>query len=214
VAKARYALGHPAQVLRAARAFGQRTARLSDLRSEIAERCGFDPGQCRFRVEYVEHHLAHVASSFYLSPYSSAAALTYDGSGDFVTTLLAPCDASGIDVVHRHFLPHSLGAFYTAVCQFIGFDRFGGEYKVMGLAAYGEPRFARDMERLARTAADGLFSLDTASFATMTGTRMETVDAQGEIVLPRMHSGAFIERFGAPRVRGAELNGRLDGGPT
>jgi carbamoyltransferase len=75
-------------VLRAARAFGQRTARLSDLRSEIAERCGFDPGQCRFRVECVEHHLAHVASSFYLSPYSAAAALIYDGSGDFVTTLL------------------------------------------------------------------------------------------------------------------------------
>ena len=145
---------------------------------------------------------------------SSAAALTYDGSGDFVTTLLARCDASGIDVVHRHFLPHSLGTFYTAVCQFIGFDRFGEEYKVMGLAAHREPRSARDMERLARTEADGLFSLDTASFATMTGTRMETVDAQGEIVLPRMYSDAFIERFGAPRVRGAELNGRRAGGPT
>jgi len=113
-------------VLRAARAFGQRTACLSDLRSEIAERCGFDPGQCRFRVEYVKHHFAHVASSFYLSPYSSAAAPTYDGPGDFVTTLLARCDASGIDVVHRHFLPHSPGTFYImAVCQFIGFDRFG-----------------------------------------------------------------------------------------
>jgi carbamoyltransferase len=72
-------LGHPAQVLRAARAFGQRTARLSDLRSEIAERCGFDPGQCRFRVEYVEHHLAHVASSFYLSPHSWAAAVPMTG---------------------------------------------------------------------------------------------------------------------------------------
>jgi carbamoyltransferase len=207
-AKVRYAARHPRQVVRAALTYGARTARLHDLPAELEKHCGSRGKGARFRVEYVEHHLAHVASSFYLSPFPSAAALTYDASGDFVSTLLARCDESGIHVLRRQFLPHSLGHFYSAVCQFIGFDRFGEEYKVMGLAASGSPRFLPQMERLARPTADGLFALDTSAFAPMTGTRMETVDAAGEIVLPRLYGDAFAERLGPPRVRGAELTQR------
>jgi carbamoyltransferase len=207
-AKARYAIRHPVGVLAGARAFRERGAQLGDLRAELAQRCGFAPDRCRFRVEFVEHHLAHVASSFYLSPFSEAAAFTYDASGDFVSALLAHCDPSGVRVLRRQFLPHSLGTFYTAVCQFIGFDRFGEEYKVMGLAAYGQPRYLREMERLLRPESNGLFSLDMSAFRALTGTRMESVDANGEIVLPSLYREAFIERFGPPRARGSELTQR------
>lgn len=100
----------------------------------------FGPGD--FKFHYVEHHQSHAASAFFVSPFDSAAILTWDGTGEDTTTLFCRGRDNKIEVLKRIKLPHSLGQFYSAVTNYIGFDMFAGdEWKVMGLAAYGKPRF-------------------------------------------------------------------------
>ena len=97
-------------------------------------------GPSNFRFHYYEHHLCHAASAFYLSPFESAAVLTMDGTGEETTTMFSRGDGVNLKPLKRIKLPHSLGQFYSAVTNFIGFDMFAGdEWKLMGLAAYGEP---------------------------------------------------------------------------
>ena len=98
---------------------------------QLAAVCGEDPVRVNFQVVEVEHHLAHVASAYYLSPFETlTAGFSYDGSGDFASLMAARCEGNHIEVVDRVTLPNSLGFFYTAMCQYIGFDHFGEEYKV------------------------------------------------------------------------------------
>ena len=100
----------------------------------------FGPGN--FRFHFLEHHQCHAASAFFVSGFDKAAIMTWDGTGEDTTTLFSRGDDTSIKVLKRIKLPHSLGQFYSAVTNFIGFDMFGGdEWKVMGLAAYGQPEF-------------------------------------------------------------------------
>lgn len=99
-------------------------------------------GPSNFKFHYLEHHQTHAASAFFVSPFDSAAILTWDGTGEDTTTLFCRGKENKIEVLKRIKLPHSLGQFYSAVTNYIGFDMFAGdEWKVMGLAAYGKPRF-------------------------------------------------------------------------
>lgn len=143
---------------------------------------------------FSEHHLSHAASAFYPSPFDEALILTMDGVGEWATTTVAV--GSGRDLnIHReiHF-PHSLGLLYSAVTYYTGFRVNSGEYKVMGLAPYGEPRFAQRMfEHLIDLKDDGSFRLNQAYFNYATGLTMT--------------NAAFSELFGQP-VRSAES--RLD----
>jgi carbamoyltransferase len=97
-------------------------------------------GGGRFRFHYIEHHLSHAASAFYLSPFDEASIFTFDGTGESTTCLFAHGKGKDIKVLRRIKLPHSLGQFYSAATNFLGFDMFAGdEYKVMGMAAWGQP---------------------------------------------------------------------------
>lgn len=97
-------------------------------------------GPSNFRFHYFEHHLCHAASTFYLSPFESAAVLTMDGTGEDTTTMFSHGNGTDLRTLKRIKLPHSLGQFYSAVTNFVGFDMFAGdEWKLMGLAAYGKP---------------------------------------------------------------------------
>jgi carbamoyltransferase len=99
-------------------------------------------GESKFRFHFLEHHQCHAASAFFPSPFERAAILTWDGTGEDTTTLFSQGEANNLRVLKRIKLPHSLGQFYSAVTNFIGFDMFGGdEWKVMGLAAYGKPEY-------------------------------------------------------------------------
>ena len=99
-------------------------------------------GESNFKFHYLEHHQCHAASAFFVSPFDSAAILTWDGTGEDTTTLFTHGKDNKIEVLKRIKLPHSLGQFYSAVTNYIGFDMFkGDEWKVMGLAAYGEPKY-------------------------------------------------------------------------
>jgi carbamoyltransferase len=99
-------------------------------------------GESDFKFHYLEHHQTHAASAFFVSPFDSAAVLTWDGTGEDTTTLFSHGRGNKIKVLKRIKLPHSLGQFYSAVTNYIGFDMFSGdEWKVMGLAAYGKPKY-------------------------------------------------------------------------
>ena len=93
----------------------------------------------KVKFHYVEHHLSHLASAFYPSNFQKANGLSIDGSGDFVTMAIAECENEKIEIKEKIFFPNSLGIFYHAMTQFLGFNHYGDEYKVMGLAAYGTP---------------------------------------------------------------------------
>lgn len=116
------------------------------------------------KVYPVEHHLAHMASAFFCSPWEEAMCLTVDGFGDFVSTMMAVGRGNEIQVLDRVLFPHSLGQLYTAVTQYLGFPKYGDEYKVMGLAAYGEPTFLEELRRLVPGRVDGTFVLDLSYF--------------------------------------------------
>lgn len=115
-------------------------------------------------VHAVEHHLCHLASAFLVSPYDKAVAISVDGFGDFSSAAWGLGEGSSLAVDGRVYFPHSLGVFYEAMTQFIGFPHYGDEYKVMGLAPYGEPRFVDLMKQIVVPKSDGTFALDLSYF--------------------------------------------------
>jgi carbamoyltransferase len=138
-AKVRHVLKSPFKSARGVLTHFQRRGKMQSVQQMIAEACGVNAADCRFKVARVEHHMAHLASSYFSSDFDEAAGFSYDGSGDFTSAMSARCRGNQIEILDRVHVPHSLGFFYTALCQFIGFSKFGEEYKVMGLAAYGQP---------------------------------------------------------------------------
>jgi carbamoyltransferase len=129
--------------------------RVRDVKAELEAALGAEVGA---RLHHVEHHKAHVASAFFASPFEQAAILSIDGFGDFASTMLAEGQGATITVLERVLFPHSLGIFYTAVTQWLGFPGYGDEGKVMGLAPYGTPRFLGEMRHVVRPQGD-LFEL-------------------------------------------------------
>ena len=118
-------------------------------------------GPSDFKFHYLEHHPCHAASAFFVSPFETAAILTWDGTGEETTTLFSRGRGNKIEILKRIKLPHSLGQFYSAVTNYIGFDMFAGdEWKVMGLAAYGKPEYYDFFSKMLSTNGNGDFHFD------------------------------------------------------
>jgi carbamoyltransferase len=208
-AKARYVLSRPLRSAGAVAEHLRRNRKTTRIDERLAAICGVDAAEARFQVVNVEHHLAHIASAYYLSPFEgTTAGFSYDASGDFASLMAARCEGNRIQVLDRVCLPHSLGFFYTALCQLIGFDEFGEEYKVMGLAPYGEDRYPSVMRELVAPCADGWFQLDTACFGMHEGGESGALDAGGRIRMGRLFSDELVRRLGAPRARGEPIEVR------
>ena len=126
----------------------QNAAQVRDVGSALEEALGVE--RIDASVHNVEHHQAHVASAFFVSPFEDAAILSVDGFGDFASTMLAEGHGNRFEVLDRIIYPHSLGIFYTAVTQWLGFPEYGDEGKVMGLAPYGKARYLSKMRELVR----------------------------------------------------------------
>ncbi|MDB6155831.1 MAG: putative carbamoyl transferase, NodU family [Chthoniobacteraceae bacterium] len=126
----------------------QRQAKVAGLPAQFAEAAGCAPEKIRAQFHHVEHHLAHVASSFFVSGSEKSAVLSVDGMGDFTSTLLAGGEGLEITEFNRVYYPHSLGLLYNAITLYLGFPAYGDEYKVMGLAPYGEPEYLEFFRRL------------------------------------------------------------------
>ncbi len=139
-------------------------AKIGSLPATIAAATGLDAATAKARTHFVEHHPAHAASAAFASPFDAAAVCTIDGFGDFVSTSWGRLAGNRLVTDRRVFFPHSLGLLYLAVTQFLGFPKYGDEFKVMGLAPYGEPRYTRELKQLVRLRDDGGFELDLSYF--------------------------------------------------
>src|SRR4029077_17634176 len=143
------------------------------------------------RLLFAEHHQSHAASAFYPSPFENALILTMDGVGEWATTSVAMGRDNQLEIIKEIHFPHSLGLLYSAFTYYTGFKVNSGEYKLMGLAPYGEPKYARAiLENLIDLKCDGSFRLNISFFEYCTGLRMT--------------NGRFDELFGGPARRPEE----------
>ena len=172
---------------------------------EVLAAEGVVPRESR-HVHFIEHHRAHLASAFFASPFAEAAVISIDGFGDFSSVMWGVGKGNQIDVRGSVSFPHSLGIFYTAFTQFLGFPKYGDEYKMMGLSAYGEPRFAEQVRRLIRTQKDQC-RLDLDYF-THHSKGVEMTWYGGEPVLGEVFSRKMVEEFGHPRAPRSEIRQR------
>ena len=197
IKKVQYALTNPAKILNFIR-LRKRKEAMRDVRSLIAKALDVDSSFLKFQEHHLEHHIAHIASAFYCSPWDKAAGFSYDGSGDFVSTMTARCEGNNIDVLDRVFLPHSLGSVYTMICEFIGYSKYGDEGKVMGLAPYGGDKYNKELAKIV-TPKNGGFQLDLSYFKPLGSNQGMQVLPDGTVRLARHFSDRMEKLFGEPR---------------
>lgn len=163
------------------------------------------PGQSlRAEVREVEHHLAHLGSAFLVSPFEEAVAVSVDGFGDFASAAWGVGQGAKLQIDEQIYFPHSLGIFYQALTQYLGFDNYGDEYKVMGLAPYGTPRYLAEMEKIVHLKEGGKFQLDLRYFRHATE-RVEYEWTGGEPKVGRLFTPALEELLGPCRAKDDEL---------
>ena len=182
-------------------------AKVRDLRDEIARVFNVSKRRVSAQFHNVEHHLAHLASCFFVSPFTRAAVLSIDGFGDFISTMWAIGEGNAIEILGQVEYPHSSGIVYTATTQFLGFPHYGDEGKVMGLAPYGEPRYIDQFREIIRTEEGGRFRL-TLDYFRHHAEGVEMTWEQGSPVIGRIFSDEFVRTFGSARKPGAPLTDR------
>ncbi len=156
------------------------------------------------KVINVDHHMSHVSSSVYFSNYKNANFLSVDGFGDFTSTITGFYDGTNINKFDEVLFPHSLGLFYTAITQFLGFNNYGDEYKVMGLAPYGEPKYVNEISEILIKKKNGLFNLNLKYFLHHTG-NVEMTWMTGKPEIGTIFSNSIFELLGPSRKIGDEL---------
>ena len=204
--KFQYAVANPTRILNFIK-MRQRKEAMRDVRSLLATSLDADASCLKFQEHHVEHHLAHIASAYYCSPWDRAAGFSYDGSGDFVSTMMARCEGNSIEVLERVFLPHSLGSFYTMLCEFIGYKKYGDEGKVMGLAPYGKDTYCEKLRQLIHLR-NGGFQLEMQYFQPLGSNQGMEVLANGSVELARHFSDRMRDLFGEPREPHSEITQR------
>ncbi len=156
------------------------------------------------KIKNIEHHRSHLASAFFASPFEEAAIVSIDGSGDFTTTMIATGKGNKITVLDSVDFPVSCGLIYTAFTQFLGFPHYGDEYKVMGLAPYGEAKYTDKVKKVLQFLPNGLYSWNDKYFVqpTKAGFKYENnIPSVGNL-----YSSKFVEEFGAPREANEALS--------
>ncbi len=159
------------------------------VRNNLVKEMGIDPTKLLFS----EHHLSHAAAAFYCSDFEEAAILTVDGVGEWATTSLWRGGPNGIEPISEIRFPHSIGLVYSAFTAFLGFRVNNGEYKVMGMAGYGEPRFEEEVRQILMPLDDGSFQVDTTK-------------VQYHYSATDSYTDAFIDLFGQPRFPGSDFD--------
>lgn len=208
-AKMAYVARNPVRAAGAVVEHLSRNRRSLRLRDRLARICDEDPSEIDFEEIGVEHHLCHIASAYFLSPFDEVTAgFSYDASGDFASMMAARCEGPRIEVLDRVTLPDSLGFFYTALCQFIGFDEFGEEYKVMGLAPYGQDKHAELMRELVELVPGGWYRLGKGFFGMHEGGESGAMDEHHRIIMGRLYRQELVDRLGIARNRDDPLTQR------
>jgi carbamoyltransferase len=173
--------------------------RFTGIPQALAQAFDTDPAKIAAKFHRIEHHQAHLASAFFVSPFERAALLSADGLGDFASTMWGTGEGSRMKIDGTIAFPHSLGLFYSAVTQYLGFLKFGDEYKVMGLAAYGEAEQLEAFREIVRADGDG-FRLGLDYFTHhRSGPEMSWADADKTPTMGKMFSEAMERRLGPRR---------------
>src|SRR5436853_4219237 len=179
---------------------------MRDLRKLLAGALDLDVKKLQFQEHHHEHHIAHIASAYYCSPWEKAAGFSYDGSGDFVSTMMARCEGKKIEILDRVFLPHSLGGFYTMICEFIGYKKYGDEGKVMGLAPYGKETYCEQIRHILDL--NGSLALNLSYFKPLGSNEGMQISPDGTVALARHFSDRMVKLFGEPRQPQSEITQR------
>lgn len=194
--KLRFAARMPRFALERARVM----RRFAGLREDLASSFEISPDAIRAQIHRIEHHHAHLASAYYVSPFDRAALLSADGLGDFASSMWALAEGPAMKTLGDVRFPHSLGMYYTALTQYIGFWKFGDEYKVMGLAAYGQPEFLDEFRRIVRVDGPLSFRLGLEYFCHQDrGPDMTWRESDQTPVLGRLFSPYLEQRLGPAR---------------
>jgi carbamoyltransferase len=181
--------------------------KVKGIKDILAEEFGVNKDEIKAELFNVEHHLAHLASSFLVSPFETSTIVSVDAFGDFSSCKVAKGRGNKIHALYEVNYPHSLGIFYTAFTQFLGFPNFGDEYKVMGLAARGKPTYLEKMEKVLILKPRGRFELNLDYFSFF----KQKQDMKWDNVRPTvatLYSPKMIEAFGPAREKGEELTER------
>ncbi|TMK85937.1 MAG: carbamoyltransferase [Actinobacteria bacterium] len=169
----------------------------------MAEGLGIDSRSVRAKLHLVEHHLAHLGSAFYPSPFDRAAVLSLDGIGDMVSAMWGVGEGSRLRIQGEVNFPHSLGWFYLGFTQYLGFHKHGDEYKVMGLSAYGEPEYMAEMRRVISMSDPMHFALDMTCFRHLK--EIQPIAWRGGTPTePRIWDEGMARLFGPPRTDPSE----------
>jgi len=167
----------------------------------------FPEKQIKATIVYIDHHQAHLASTFLASPYSRAVLLSIDGFGDFCSTAWGLGQDTKIQIEDQIYFPHSLGIFYQAITQYLGFPNYGDEYKVMGLASYGKPKFEREMGEILKILSNGKFELNLNYFLHH-NTNIEYTWKDCSPTVGRLFSSELIKLLGPVRELGDDVTQR------
>jgi carbamoyltransferase len=183
---------------------GANSLKVGGIKTEIARALGVDPKTLKAEMHFIEHHRSHMASAFFVSPFEESAILSIDGMGDFTSTMRGTGAGNQIEVIDSVNYPHSIGIFYTAFTQYLGFPHYGDEYKVMGLSPYGKPTQLSAVRQVLKLKNNGLFELNGDYFRHF----KEGVEMSWEAGAPhvgQIWTAAFEETFGAARKKGEPL---------
>jgi carbamoyltransferase len=177
-------------------------SKFTDIKAALASAFDADPDKIKATFHRIEHHQAHLASSFFVSPFEEAALLSADGLGDFASSMWGVGRGNHMHIDGAIAFPHSLGLYYSAVTQYLGFLKFGDEYKVMGLAAYGQPENLdgfRDILRFRPNGGPFGFELGLHYFTHhRTGPEMSWAESDKTPTLGKMFSDSMPKRLGGP----------------
>ncbi len=184
---------------------GANSLKIGGLKDDIAKAFEVDPKTLKAKVHFIEHHRAHMASSFFISPFEESAILSVDGMGDFTSTMRGLGKGNQLTVLDSVTYPHSIGIFYTSFTQYLGFPHYGDEYKLMGLSPYGSPKYVdKILGEVIRLKSNGLFELNGDYFRHFReGVHMSWEGGSPEI--GPIFSKKMIETFGPSRKKGEQL---------
>lgn len=193
-----YLISHPSGNITAIKERILNSRKVASIEKELSACSGISEKYFNNKILNVEHHRSHLASAFFASPFDEAACLSIDGSGDFTTTMLAVGKGSNIKILDSIDFPHSLGFFYTAFTQFLGFPHYGDEYKIMGMAPYGNPNYVDDLKDVILLKNNGLFSLNLKYFR-KAASGIAYFDNDYRPHVATLYSDHLISKFGEPR---------------
>ena len=206
VKKIKFLLSNPLSILNFTNRVKNRSL-LNDLSSDFSKHFHLEKEYFESKLKFVEHHSSHLASAFFASPFQKSALLSIDAFGDFSSTVVAIGEGNKITRLGEVNFPHSVGQFYTAFTQYLGFHHYGDEYKVMGLAPYGSPIYLNEMEQILKCSDNELelFKLNLNYFIHHTKGVQTKINETNDPTPSITFSMKFEKLFGPARKPGEEL---------